>query len=150
MASEKTESYNARGGSSNVTQERKNKADVHGGVKTPPYIPGYTVVFPANPARPFTPAGRHICLPYKHPVPRTRTQKRCNKANTHGPHTCGPYKPGQTGSRPGTSAPLFLRGRRPRFHLNFSFFIFHFFHFSPRTVWMYCRGVWLYSALKAR
>ena len=37
-------------------------------------------------------------------------------------------------------------------HLNFSFFIFHFsfFQFPPRTVWMYCRGVWLYSALKAR
>ena len=50
MASEKTESYNARGGSSNVTQERKNKADGHGGVKTPPYIPGYTVGLPINPA----------------------------------------------------------------------------------------------------
>ena len=30
--------------------------------------------FPRTPARWRTPAGRHICLPYKHPGPRTRTK----------------------------------------------------------------------------
>ena len=37
LASEKTKSYNARGGSSHVTRKRYHKATVHGGVKTPPY-----------------------------------------------------------------------------------------------------------------
>ena len=57
-----------------------------GGRERPPYKPGETVVFPGNPARQNTPAGRHICLPYKHPVPRTRTQKRCHEATAHRPH----------------------------------------------------------------
>ena len=49
LASEKTKSYNARGGSSNVTQERKNKADVHGGGEPPPYKPAETGNYPINP-----------------------------------------------------------------------------------------------------
>ena len=49
MASEKTKSYNARAGSSNVTQERKNKADVHGGGEPPPYKPAETGNYPINP-----------------------------------------------------------------------------------------------------
>ena len=48
---------------------------------------------PANPAQSITPAGRHICLPYKHPVSRTQPQKRCRRADGHGPQPCGPYEP---------------------------------------------------------
>ena len=55
MAREKTKSYNARGGSSHVTRKRYHKADVRGGVKTPPYKPGQT----GN--EPGTPRGAHPC-----------------------------------------------------------------------------------------
>ena len=48
---------------------------------------------PADPAQSNTPAGRHICLPYKHPVSRTQPQKRCRRADGHGPQPCGPYEP---------------------------------------------------------
>ena len=83
-----------------------------GGRNRPPYKPGETVGFSANPARPFTPAGRHICRPYKHPVSRTRTRKRYLVANGHGPHTCGPYKPAGNDRQMGKAGVCRKRPRR--------------------------------------
>ena len=72
----------------------------------------------ANLARPFTPAGRHVCLPYKHPVSRTQTQKRHHRANGHGPHACGPYEPTGNGRQMG-KADVCHRPARPRTRAGF-------------------------------
>ena len=101
LASEKTKSYNARGGSSNVTQERKNKADDRGGVKTPPYRAGQT----GN--EPGTPRGVNPCRAAYMPPLQTSgieytSQKRCHKADARGGAKAPPYRAGQTGNHPQT------------------------------------------------
>ena len=56
---------NAPAGAAPAAPINFKKFSMCGGVKTPPYKPGQTTDFPATPARQNTPAGRHICLPYK-------------------------------------------------------------------------------------
>ncbi len=56
-----------------------------------------------------TPAGRHICLPYKHPIPCIRTPKRFLRANEHGGAKAPPYRAAETGGLPANPA------GRPRF-----------------------------------
>ena len=75
MAREKTKSYNARGGSSHVTRKRYHKADVHGGVKTPPYRAAGTGGFPGNPAQGTPPPGGMYASP-------TNTRYRVRKPKT--------------------------------------------------------------------
>ena len=50
-----------------TSQKRYHKADVRGGVKTPPYKPGYTVGLPANPAWGIPLPGGMYASPTAHP-----------------------------------------------------------------------------------
>ena len=44
-----------------------------------------------------TPAGRQLCLPYKHPVLRTQAGGRPAAVPFYGPHACGPCEPAGNG-----------------------------------------------------
>ena len=140
MASEEAVSYRAEPGAATLPKNAKTKATGHGGVKTPPYKPAETGNFPANPTRWQASAGRHSCLPYKHPVPRTQAKYvsirqpptgRNHAAPTNPRQTPGKPYPGSCGGRL-TCRSLFFCGRRPRHH-NFSFLFFNFPFFLPRA-----------------
>ena len=92
MASEKTKSYRAGPGFAPLPKNVKTKANARGGVKTPPYKPAYTVVFPGNPAWDAPLPGGMYASPTNKATAYTN-QKRCRRANVPGPHTCGPYEP---------------------------------------------------------
>ena len=88
-----------------------------GGRERPPYRAAET----GN--EPGTPRGAHPCReaympPLQTRQPRTRAQKRCHRANVHGPHTCGPYEPAGNNRQMGKAG--VCRGHsRPRMRAGF-------------------------------
>ena len=71
-----------------------------GGRERPPYNAAYTVVFPATPAW-RTPLPGGIYASPTNEIYTSTNQIRCHRANTHGPHACGPYKPTGDGRQMG-------------------------------------------------
>ena len=104
LASEKTKSCRTEPGAATLLKNVKTRQTSAAGSRPRPTERGKRATN-REPRAAHTPAGRHICLPYKHPVPRTRAQKRCHRANVHGPHTYGPSRPAgnnkQTGKADG-------------------------------------------------
>ena len=101
---------------------------------------------PRKPRAGQTPAGRHICLPYKHSVARTRTKKRCHNADVHGYQTQGKRQANRIRAAVAAALPavpcFFAAAGRATTIFHFYFLIFHFF--SP-ALHKTARGTRLYK-----
>ena len=81
-----------------LSQKRYNRANVHGGVKTPPYRATETGNFPVNPARGIPLPGGMYASPTNTRYRVYDTGNGCWR-EVYGPHACGPYRPAGNGRR---------------------------------------------------